>query len=175
MKIKKGRQKKQVYKDTSEKSYSNENDTDAKKTGVNENKSPFQIEETASKNDHLCSSYSNKVHTALVFRCFKCMNVYHSNCVVSTIEMKALTFVKRKFTCRRCLTESFHELENFLVSGLIARMVLDEVFEESNSVNLKSTFPFNIRRTAENDSTSLELCPNPHLSETSKTKSLIVG
>ena len=38
---------------------------------------------------------------------------------------------------------------------------LEEVCEECNSINPKSIFPFHIRSTAENDSTSLPFCPTP--------------
>ena len=79
-----------------------------------------------------------------IIRCSKCMNFYHSDCVVSTIEIEALTFVKRKFICSRCLTESFYELGNFIVSRLSAGRDLEEVCEEWNSINPKSTFPFHI-------------------------------
>ena len=92
-------------------------------------------------------------------RSSKCMNFYHSNYVVSTIEMEALTFVKRKFICSRCLTERFYELGNFIVSRLSAGRDLEEVCEEWNSINPKSIFPFHIRSTAENGSTSLQFCP----------------
>ena len=49
--------------------------------------------------------------------------------------MEALTFVKRNFICSRCLTESFYELGNFVVSRLIAGRDLEDVCEEWNSIN----------------------------------------
>ena len=49
--------------------------------------------------------------------------------------MEALTFVKRNFICSRCLTESFYELGNFVVSRLSAGRDLEDVCEEWNSIN----------------------------------------
>ena len=67
--------------------------------------------------------------------------------------MERLTFVKRTLICSRCLTESFYELINFIASLLSAGRALGNVREEWDSVNPKSTFPLNIRSTAENDIT----------------------
>ena len=50
IKIKKSTKRKKANKDTSGKSYSNENDTDAKEIQVKENENPFQIEENESNN-----------------------------------------------------------------------------------------------------------------------------
>ena len=81
--------------------------------------------------------------------------------VAPIIEMEVLTFVKRKFICSRYLTESFHELRNFIVSRSSAGRDLEEVCEDWNPINSKSTFPFHIRSIAKNDSTSFEFCPTP--------------